>query len=118
MSTITIQDLTEQEKLVLDAVLEFLDQNRPFNISEAVPFIISRFQFADININNIGIKEILKSLIKKNYVYEDCKLARITILENDARNKIYEFIVQNPGTNFSSLIKTLKLTKTGLVFFD
>ena len=116
MSTITIQDLTEQEKHVLDAVLEYLDQNKPFNITEALPFIISRFRSAAININKIGIKATLRSLIKKSYIFEDSKLTKTTILENEIRRKIYAYIIQNPGTYFNRLIKFLNLNNKIIVW--
>jgi len=116
LSTITVKGLTDQEKLVLEAVLEFLEQNRPFSITEALPFIISRFRLASININNHGIKVHLKSLIKKNYIFEESKLAKPMILDHQMRNQLYEFIVRHPGCYFNRLIKQFNLNNKILVW--
>ncbi len=109
MSTITVQNLSEREKTVLIAVNEFLNQNRQFNIEKVLPFINSRFKKASININNEGIREILKTLIRKGQLVEGSKLSKETILNNDTRKLIYDYIKMNPGTYFNKLSNDLNI---------
>lgn len=102
--------LTSEEQIVLSVVQEYLDKNRQFNMEKILPFIISRFRLASINISKNGIEEILRSLIKKDLLIEGSKLSRDDILLNLKRLQIYNFILRNPGTYFNRIIKELKLS--------
>ena len=102
--------LTREEQIVLNVVQEYLDKNRQFNMEKILPFIISRFRLASINISKNGIEEILRSLIKKDLLVEGSKLSRDDILLNLKRLQIYNFILRNPGTYFNRIIKELNLS--------
>jgi predicted transcriptional regulator len=109
-------DLSTNERLVLDVVQEYLDKNRTFNITEILPFLNSRFKSASIKINETGIKKILKSLVKKRYVFKDSKLTKNVLLENKIRKEIYEFILEYSGTFFNKLLKHFKVNNKVIVW--
>lgn len=109
-------NLTKNEKIVLTVVQEYLDKNRQFNLKKILPFIISRFRLASININKQGIEEILKSLVQKNLLVEGSKLSYENILSNFKRIQIYNFILKNPGTYFNKIVKQLKLSNHVVVW--
>lgn len=103
-------DLSREEKIVLTVVQEYLDKNRQFNMEKILPFIVSRFRLASVNINRNGIEDILRSLIQKNLLVEGSKLSHDDILSNLKRNQIYNFILKNPGTYFNRILKELGLS--------
>ncbi len=103
-------DLSEEENIVLTVVQEYLDKNRQFDLEKIISFIISRFRLSAINININGLKEILKSLIKKNLIVEGSKLSHDDILLNLKRLKIYNYILKNPGVYFNRIVKDLNLS--------
>lgn len=109
-------ELLKQEKLVLNAVQEYLNKNRYFNMKELLPFINSRFKIASININNRGIEEILRSLVKKKIIVKGSKLSRMDILNNQKRKNIYDFILKNPGTYFNKIIRELQISNHVVVW--
>jgi len=108
--------LDNHEKLVLDVVHEYLNKNRTFNMSKVLPFIISRFKLASININIDGIEKILKSLVKKKILVEGSKLTKDEILINRKRNEIYNLIIEKPGIYFSQITSNLNYSNH-LVFW-
>jgi predicted transcriptional regulator len=71
---------------------------------------------AKININNRGIEENLKSLVKKNLIVEGSKLSSYDILNNSKRKKIHEYIVNNPGTYFNKILKDLAISNHVVVW--
>jgi predicted transcriptional regulator len=100
---------SEQENLILNVVEEYLNKNRYFDMSEILPFIISRFRMASVNINIRRIEEILRTLVKKKYIVEGSKLINSDILKNPKRKHIYDYIVENPGNYFNRLLKELHI---------
>ena len=108
--------MLEQEKLVLNVVQEYLNKNRYFNMNEVMPFIISRFRNASININISGIEDILRSLVKKNLIVEGSKLSSNDILNNKKRKKIYDYVVENPGIYFNRIVRELNISNHVVVW--
>lgn len=104
------ENVLEHEEAVLFIVQEYLNKNRYFTLEDVVPFIHVRLKKFSEGINYAGIKEILKSLIKKNLIFERSKFVRDEILENDNRKKIYDFICQNPGVYFNNIATKLHLS--------
>jgi predicted transcriptional regulator len=100
-------NLAEQEKVILDIVHDYLDKNRQFTFEEIIPFIISRVRLASLNINKEGVKTVLKSLTNKKFLVEGSKLAKIDVLNNQKRRRIYEYIVKNPGIYFNRIVTEL-----------
>ncbi|KKL20296.1 hypothetical protein LCGC14_2456870 [marine sediment metagenome] len=103
-------DLLKPEKIVLTVVLEYLNKNRFFNMKEILPFIHARFKMSSVNINIMGIEEILKSLVEKKLLVEGSKLYKDDLLKNHKRRQIYEFINENPGTYFNKIVKNLNFS--------
>ncbi len=101
--------LLTEEKTVLKLVQEYIKENRYFKADEIVSYINSRFAKGSTNINDVGIKNILQSLVKKNLIVDGSKLTREDVLLNENRRKIYEYISLNPGTYFSKIFKELNL---------
>ncbi len=108
--------LSEEEKIVLTVVREYLNKNRQFNVENILPFIISRFRLASINISKNGIEDTLKTLIKNNLIVEGSKLSREDILLNFKRLKIYNYILRNPGIYFNKIHKELNLSNHVVVW--
>jgi len=97
--------LLNNEEIVYNIVLDYLNQNRPFRISEILPYIISRFTKASVNINENGVKEILRSLIKKNLLVEGSVLTRNELIQNPKRRQIFYIVRDNPGIIFNRIVK-------------
>ena len=107
---------SEQEKLILNVVEEYLNKNRYFNLSEILPFIVSRFRMASVDINIRRIEEILRILVKKKLVVEGSKLINNDILKNEKRKQIYEYILENPGIYFNRILKELNISNHVVVW--
>ena len=104
------EEILRYEEAVLFIIQDYLNKNRYFTIHEITPFINSRLRELSINLNYSGIKEVLKSLIKKKLVFERSKLTKPNILNNENREIIYEYIRKNPGIYFNQIAKALKLS--------
>ena len=63
-----------------------------------------------IQCNANGIRQILISLMKKKVIVEGSVLTRRKVLENEKRKKILDFIMQNPGSLFNHIVKTLQIS--------
>ena len=100
----------EQKQLVIDIIQEYLDENRVINAVELINFINSRLVKASINVSTRGIKEILKSLFKKNLIVEKSKFFKTEVLNNPNRRNIYDCIKEHPGFHFNKLAKNLNLS--------
>jgi len=99
--------LSKDEIIVLNIIKEYLDKNRDFDKEKFYSLISYRLKMAKININNEGLKRIIKSLIDKNLILEGSKLTKDDILSNEKRRKIYTYISQNPGVYYSKIVKDL-----------
>jgi len=109
-------NLIKAEKLVLEIVQEYLNKNREFNVEKIIPFIYSRIKHTQINLNYQGIHDILKSLLKKKILVEGSKLSSDDVLFNEARRRVFNFILENPGTYFSKILKKLDLANHVVVW--
>ena len=103
------QQLLMEERMVLDLVQEYIEDHQLFNANAIIPFISSRFARSSINISNQGIKSILQSLVRKNFIIEGSSLTREDVLNNENRKLIYDYILRNPGDYFYRIVKKTKL---------
>ncbi len=101
--------LTHQENLILNIVQQHLEKKREFNMKKLLSLIQIRFRLSNINVNKNGIQNILRSLIKKNFVVEGSKLVKTNILNNQKRRIIFKYITNHPGTYFLEIVKDLNL---------
>ncbi len=95
---------------MLQIIQEYLNKNRYFIFEKIIPYINVRVKKYSININYAGIREILKSLIKKKQILEKSKLTKEDVLDNNNRKRIHEFIIENPGVYFNQIAKKLNLS--------
>ena len=105
-----IDNLLKHEKIVLSIVQEYLNKNRCFTIDDIVPFINFRIKEFSKNIDQAGIKEILKSLVKKKQILEGSKFVKEEVLNNDNRRKLFNLICENPGVYFNRIAEELDLS--------
>jgi len=109
-------EVSEHEKLILNVVEEYLNKNRYFDLSEILPFIVSRFRMASVDINIRKIEEILRALVKKKIIVEGSKLINNDILKNEKRKLIYDHILDNPGIYFNRILKELRISNHVVVW--
>lgn len=100
-------ELLTQERIVLDIVQDYLSKNRQFNLDDIIPYISFFLTRSSHNLNNQGIKSVLISLIKKNFLIEGSKLTRDDVLKNKKRETIHNYILNNTGTYFNKIVKDL-----------
>lgn len=100
-------ELLTQERLVLDIVQDYLSKNRQFDLDDIIPYISFFLRRTSHNLNNQGIKSVLISLVKKNFLIEGSKLTRGDVLKNKKRKTIYNYILNHHATYFSKIIKDL-----------
>ncbi|MFX1236533.1 MAG: winged helix-turn-helix transcriptional regulator, partial [Promethearchaeota archaeon] len=108
-----IEDLdfsSKYMKIVIELIQDYLKKKRFFTYQDIIPFISSRLAKKSININYEGIKYILRSLVKKNYIRFGSKLTKDDIFTNLNRKDIYYYIKKNPGVYFYKIVKKLNLT--------
>ncbi|MBY9005960.1 MAG: hypothetical protein KGD63_04300, partial [Candidatus Lokiarchaeota archaeon] len=109
-------ELSQNEKLILKIVQDYLKENRKFNMKKLLTLILSRSKFSDINLNKNGIETILRKLINKNYLLEGSRLTKPIILDNEKRNTIYNYILQNPGIHFNKIVQDLNLNYNAVIW--
>ena len=98
-------DIKTYEDTVLSYVIEYLNKNRYIEIKKLIPYIKSRIVKTDININEVGICKILKSLFEQKLIAEGSKFTKEKVLERPPlRKRIYNFIKKNPGVYYSKIL--------------
>lgn len=103
------EKLLSYEEEILSIVQEYLSQNRFFTMDDIVPYIQVRIK-KTINLNQKGIRKILKSLIRKKKIVERSKFTHDDVLENDNREAIFDYIKSHPGTYFNQIAKHLGMS--------
>ncbi|MFX0030874.1 MAG: hypothetical protein ACFE8B_16795 [Candidatus Hermodarchaeota archaeon] len=110
------EPLVENEKLVLQIIRDYLNKNRILDPESIIPFIQSRLREASLYLNYYAIELILKSLLKKKLIVRASKLTHDDILTNEKRKRIFNYIIENPGTHFNRIISELKISNHVLVW--
>lgn len=100
---------TNGEEAVINIVQEYFSKNRFLNLNKIVPFISSRIAKSSMNINEQGIRKILKKLITENIIVKRTTLTREDVLSNSNRRLIYKHVLNNPGIYFNKIYKDLQL---------
>ncbi len=104
------EDVLIYEGFALELIQEYVEKHKRFDPASIVPYLSSRFSRASININENGIKKIMRSLIEQNIVVEGSILTRKNIFNNNNRYRIYSNIQKNPGTHLSKLVKKVNMS--------
>ena len=102
--------IVEHEEIVFSMIKEYLYPKRPFDMSKILPYLYNYFSRASININQVGIKKIIISLLKKKKIVEGSTLTSDEILNNTIRKRIYDLINENPGIIFHRIKTELDLS--------
>jgi predicted transcriptional regulator len=102
--------LIKEESLILNVVKDYLDNNRYFDKEKVFNYLSSRIAKNGLNLNNHGIRKVLNSLLDKNIIAEGSKLTKDDVLSNSNRNKIFEYIKENPGTYSNKIVRNLGLS--------
>ena len=100
----------ETEEIVFNAIQEYLNENRVIEKHNLINFIKSSFSKSSININEEGIIKNFESLLKKKRIVVGSRLSKDSILNNENRNEIYSYILQNPGAYFNKIVKCVGLS--------
>ena len=106
----SIFNINEQEKIVLKNIQEYLKDNKQLEIDKVINQLNSTFTKSGINLNIVGIKETMRSLLEKKFIVEGSKLTRWEVLENNNRKEIYEFIKEKPGTHLMKIVRELNIS--------
>jgi len=85
-------------------------------MNKIIPYLQNIFRYASININKIGIQQIIANLEKKKKIVDGSKLTKEDILLLPKRKKIYDYVIKNPGTFFVRIINELGLSNHVVVW--
>jgi predicted transcriptional regulator len=100
-------------KSVIKIANEILNEGRLLNIE-----YLYRRAKRELKIPREGLLTIIQYLVNKKILINGSKFTRDTILENDIRNLVYNYIQQNIGLHFSAikrdLVKFLKGSQIGV----
>ena len=97
--------LLDKEEFIYSIILEYLNHNRPFRTKEIIPYISSRCAKISMNINEVGIMEILTSLVRKKVLVEGSVLTKNELLQNEKRKQIFTIVKNRPGIIFNQIVK-------------
>ena len=99
---------SEEEKIIYEAIKEYLDNNRFFKLKEVIKYL--RYNLSSShNIDNMQIQNILRKFIRNKLIVFRSKLLNENILTNDVRNNIYLLILEKPGIYLNKIIKKLEI---------
>ncbi|MFX0189024.1 MAG: hypothetical protein ACFE8A_14960 [Candidatus Hodarchaeota archaeon] len=112
----SISNIVELEEVVYNAIQDYLNNNKAFNMNKIVPYLHNIFKNISININKIGIQKIIANLVKKKKIVVGSKLTKKDILLIPKRKKIYDYIRKNPGTYFFRILNELGLSNNVVVW--
>ena len=87
-------------KRVIEIAEEILSENKVLNV-ETLYNVAKK----SLKIPKNGLLFIIQYLINKKILIEGSKFSRETVLSNGVRNRIYRYIIMNPGVHFSILRK-------------
>lgn len=87
-------------KRVLEIAERILSENKVLNV-ETLYNVAKK----SLKIPKNGLLSIIQYLLNKKILIEGSKFSRETVLSNGIRNRIYRYIIMNPGVHFSILRK-------------
>ncbi len=98
------ETLTENQKIIYEIIKNFLRKTPHFTIDELFSICKKKSELSD---NVISI--ILDKFIRKKVFIPGSLLIKETVLKNERRAEIYQYISTNPGLNFNQIIKYFKI---------
>ena len=87
-------------KRVIEIAEEILSENKVLNVET-----LYNLAKKSLKIPKNGLLFIIQYLLNKKILIEGSKFSRETVLSNGVRNRIYRYIIMNPGVHFSILRK-------------
>ncbi len=100
----------DTKNILADLIQEILGKGKIVDFKALVSHIKYTVSKSSLNINDDGIKHIIKSLLENNYIVQGSRLTRNNVLNNLNRKKIHDTIIQNPGLYRNKLAKKLQLS--------
>ena len=98
------ETLTENQKRIYEIAKEYLRKNPHFTFNELLSVSKRASKLPDKEIMNI-----LGNFIRKKVFVPGSRLTRETILKNETRNQICDYIFQNPGIHFTQILTHFKI---------
>ena len=100
---INIKDISEIELDILD-IAERLSMKKSLNINNIYREAIKKLNYSVEDINNS-----IYNLILKKIIVPEKRIVKTQVLANDKRDKIYKFILNNPGVHLREIRDKLNL---------
>ena len=111
-----LANILENEEFEVYKHVKEYTKKKPFiSINEILPFLVQRLK-KNPNITPYRIEVILKNLIKKRLILPKTKLVKDDILKLPKREKIYSYIISNPGVNLNQLIRALNVGSNEVIW--
>ena len=99
-----IETLTENQKIIYAIAQEVLRKSPRFTIEDLFTACKRKSELSERVISTI-----LDQLLRKKVFVPGSRLTRGTILKNERRAKIYQYITANPGLNFNQIVTQFKM---------
>lgn len=77
----------------------------PLNVEKLYTISVLNLKYSNVEIN-----QAIYGLFSKKVLFEDSKITKDSVLNNDTRNKIYEYVFNNPGAHLRDIQKNLDLS--------
>ena len=100
-----IINIESDEEIIYELLKEYMQRKSFFSIEESLDFLNQRLK-SNSEFNQNKIEQVLKNLLKKKYIVFGTKLVRENVLATSTREDIYNHIDENPGINFSKIMKS------------
>ena len=101
----------EVRTIVYDIVDKFVKRKPFFSIEEIIDYTYDKLK-SNPEITRDIVEIVLKSLIEENQIIPGTKLGKTNILNNRIRNKIYNYVKNNPGTDAIEIARVLNIGKS------
>ena len=79
-------------------------QISPLNVEKLYTISILNLKYSNLEIN-----QAIYNLFLKKVLFEDSKLTKDSVLNNETRNEIYEYVLNNPGSHLRDIQQSLNL---------
>ncbi len=99
-----IETLTENQKIIYAIAKEVLRKTPRFTIEELYTACRRKSE-----LSGRVVSTILDQFLRKKVFVPGSRLTRGTVLKNERRAKIYQFIAANPGLNFNQIVSHFKI---------
>ncbi len=96
--------LTENQRKIYEIARNYLQKKPNFTINDLLSVCSKESWLSDEE-----ILKILNRFIKKKVIVPGSRLTRETVLKNETRNNLYQFISENPGYNITRILTHFKV---------